>query len=221
MNGWRNLYFLCIFAEEHNFLHQGVSYFEKGELLLIAEGDEQVFFKFYAHYSNQIRPFLLNYTRSETDVEDIIQETFVRVWVNRDRLPGIDNIGGWIYRIASRVYLDHIERDIKHRDRKASFGEAMYGSGMVVPSERTHLNEVSHIIQVVLNNLSEQKRNIFRLNREMQMKPGQIAAELNIPVGTVKNNLSAILQEIRKALAAAGYGPLALLILMHPLTDFF
>jgi RNA polymerase sigma-70 factor (ECF subfamily) len=203
------------------YLQQGVSYHEKGELLLIAEGDEQAFYKFYAHYSNQLRPFLLSYTRSETDVEDIIQETFVRVWLNRDRLPEIDNIGGWVYKIASRVYLDHIDRDIKRRDRKASFGESMYGSGMVVSSERTHLNEVSNIIQSVLNNLSEQKRNIFRLNREMQLKPAQIAAHLSMPVGTVKNNLSAILREIREALASAGYGPLAILILLHPLSDFF
>jgi RNA polymerase sigma-70 factor (ECF subfamily) len=206
---------------EPNYLHQGASYHEKGELLLIAEGDEQTFYKFYAHYSNLLRPFLLSYTRSETDVEDIIQETFVRVWLNRDRLPEIDNIGGWVYRIASRVYLDHIGRDIKRRDRKASFGESMYGSGTVASSERTHFNEVSNIIQGVLNNLNEQKRNIFRLNREMQLKPAQIAAQLNMPVGTVKNNLSAILREIREALAAAGYGPLALLTLLHPLADFF
>lgn len=202
-------------------MNQGVSYHEKGELLLIAEGDEQAFYKFYSHYSNLLRPFLLSYTRSENDVEDIIQETFVRVWLNRDRLPEIDNIGGWVYRIASRVYLDHIERDIKRRDRKASFGESMYGSGLVVSSERTHLNEVNNIIQRVLNNLSEQKRNIFRLNRDMQLKPAQIAAQLSMPVGTVKNNLSAILREIREALAAAGYGPLAILIFLHPLSDFF
>lgn len=203
------------------YLYQGTSYHEKSELLLIAEGDEQAFYKFYAHYSNLLRPFLLNYTRSENDVEDIIQETFVRVWLNRDRLPEIDNMGGWVYRIASRVYLDHIERDIKRRDRKASFGESMYGSGMVVSGERTHLNEVNNIIQGILNNLSEQKRNIFRLNRDMQLKPAQIAAQLSMPVGTVKNNLSAILREIREALAAAGYGPLAILILLHPLSDFF
>lgn len=203
------------------YLYQGTSYHEKGELLLIAEGDEQAFYRFYAHYSNLLRPFLLNYTRSENDVEDIIQETFVRVWLNRDRLAEIDNIGGWVYKIASRVYLDHIHRDIKRRDRKASFGESMYGSGMVVSSERTHLNEVNNIIQGILNNLSEQKRNIFRLNREMQLKPAQIAAHLSMPVGTVKNNLSAILREIREALASAGYGPLAILILLHPLSDFF
>jgi RNA polymerase sigma factor (sigma-70 family) len=201
-------------------LYVGTTYNEKNDLSLIADGDGQAFFKFYTHYANLLRPFLLSYTRSGSDVEDIIQETFVRVWLNRDRLPEIENMSGWLYRIASRVYLDHLDRDIKRRNRKASFGESLYGTGMVTSSERTHFHEVNNIIQGILNNLSEQKKNIFRLNREMQMKPAQIAAHLNIPVGTVKNNLSAILREIREQLAAAGYGPLSILFLLYPLARF-
>ncbi len=83
--------------------------YNANELPLIADGDEQAFYKFYTHYAGLLRPFLLSYTRSQTDVEDIIQETFVRVWLNRDRLHEIENLPGWLYRIASRVYLDHLE----------------------------------------------------------------------------------------------------------------
>ncbi len=97
----------------------------------------------------------------------------------------------------------------------------MYGSGIVPSSERTHFNEVNNIIQRILNNLSFQKKNIFRLNRDLQLKPAQIAAQLNMPVGTVKNNLSAILREIREQLALAGYGPLSILYLLSPLSCFF
>lgn len=201
-------------------MHVIVTYNANDDLPLIADGDENAFYKFYTHYANLLRPFLLSYTRTGADVEDIIQETFVRVWLNRDRLHEIDNLKGWLYRIASRVYLDHLERDIKRRDRKASFGESMYGSGIVASSERTHLNEVNNIIRGILNNLSPQKRKIFRLNRDMQLKPAQIAAQLNMPVGTVKNNLSAILSEIREQLALAGYGPLSVFYLLCPLSCF-
>lgn len=201
-------------------MHVVTTYNANDDLPLIADGDENAFYRFYNHYAGLLRPFLLSYTRTGADVEDIIQETFVRVWLNRDRLHEIENLKGWLYRIASRVYLDHLERDIKRRDRKASFGESMYGSGMVTSSERTHLNEVNDIIRGILNNLSGQKRKIFRLNREMQLKPAQIAAQLNMPVGTVKNNLSAVLREIRERLALAGYGPLSVLYLLYPLSCF-
>jgi RNA polymerase sigma-70 factor (ECF subfamily) len=184
-------------------------------LPLIADGDEKAFFKFYNHYANLLRPFLLNYTRSETDVEDIIQETFIRVWLNRDRLSDIENMPGWIYRIASRVYLDHLDREVKRRERKGSFGQSLYGSGLVVSSERTHLLELNNIIHKVLSSLPEQKKNVFRLNRELLMKPAQIAAHLNMPVGTVKNQLSTILREIRDQLASVGYAPFTISYLLY------
>jgi len=182
-------------------------------LSLIAEGDEKAFYTFYFHYGNLLRPFLLQYTRSQNDVEDIIQETFIRVWLNRDRLQEIENLAGWLYRIASRVYLDHLDRNIKRNERKAAFGELLYGSGQVTSSERTHLHELHNIIQRILDNLPEKKKQVFRLNREMAMKPAQIAARLNMPVGTVKNQLSAALREIRDQLAAAGYGTLSIMYL--------
>jgi RNA polymerase sigma-70 factor (family 1) len=195
-------------------LHPIDSYHEKIDLLLIADGDEKAFFSFYNHYANGLRPFLFQYTRSTTDVEDIVQETFIRIWLNRDRLHEIENIRAWVYRIASNVYLDHLEREIKQRERKPAFGESMYGSGLVVSSERTHLHDMHNIIDRVLNDLPEQKKKIFRLNRELSMKPGQIAARLKMPVGTVKNQLSAILREIREQLTQAGYGPFTLFYLL-------
>jgi RNA polymerase sigma-70 factor (ECF subfamily) len=187
-------------------------------LPLIADGDEKAFFKFYNHYASLLRPFLLNYTKSETDVEDIVQETFIRVWLNRDRLPDIENLPGWIYRIASRVYLDHLDREIKRRERKGSFGQSLYGSGLVVSSERTHLLELNNIIHKVLNGLPEQKKNVYQLNRELLLKPAQIAAQLNMPVGTVKNQLSTVLREIRDQLASLGYGPLSMMYLFSMLS---
>jgi RNA polymerase sigma factor (sigma-70 family) len=196
-------------------LPPSTSYHEHIDLHLIADGDEKAFFKFYNHYANLLRPFLLHYTGSEIDVEDIIQETFIRVWLNRDRLVDIENLPGWIYRIASRVYLDHLDREMKRRERKGSFGQSMYGSGLVVSSERTHLIELNNIIHKVLNSLPEQKKNVYRLNRELQMKPAQIAAHLNMPVGTVKNQLSTILREIRDQLASVGYVPLTILYLQY------
>ncbi|MBO9634508.1 MAG: sigma-70 family RNA polymerase sigma factor [Chitinophagaceae bacterium] len=197
-------------------------YLEKIDLPLIADGDEKAFYEFYTHYSNRLRPFLLKYTRSESHVEDILQETFIRVWVNRDRLPEIENIAGWIFRIASRVYLDHVDRELKHRERKDSFGEALHGSGLVVSAERTRLQEINNCIRKVLNELPEQKRKVFRLNRELGMKPSQIADQLSIPVGTVKNQLSMALREIREELIANGYGPVSIFLLftLLSLKDF-
>lgn len=214
----KNVAFSAYLQFNPSQLQPGAPYQEKIDLPLIADGDEKAFFDFYNHYSRLLRPFLLKYTRSDSQVEDILQETFIRVWVNRDRLPEIQNISGWIFRIASRVYLDHVDRELKHRERKDSFGEALHGSGLVASAERTRLQEINNCIRKVLNHLPEQKRKVFRLNRELGMKPAQIAEYLNMPVGTVKNQLSMALREIRDELIANGYGPVSIFLLFYLLT---
>ncbi|WP_168208756.1 RNA polymerase sigma factor [Chitinophaga sp. XS-30] len=181
---------------------------------LIADGDEKAFFEFYNHHANLLRPFLLRYSRSETDVEDIIQETFIKIWLHRDQLPGIVNMRAWINRIASRIYLDHIDRDLRSRERRESIGRDWYGEGQVASAERTRLLELRKNIHQAVDGLPEAKRKVFRLNRELGMKPAQIAEMLDVPVGTVKNQLSAALRQVRDQLVASGFGPLAFLWLI-------
>lgn len=181
---------------------------------LIADGDEKAFFEFYTRHASLLRSFLLKYTRSEADMEDIIQETFIKVWFHRDQLPEIENIRAWINRIASRIFLDHLDRELRNRDRKESYGRGLYGTGQVASGERTGLLEIRKNIHRALEGLSEPKKKVFHLNREHGMKPAQIAELLNIPVGTVKNQLSAALRQVRDQLAASGYGPLSLLLLI-------
>lgn len=181
---------------------------------LIADGDEKAFFAFYNHHANLLRPFLLKYSRTETDVEDIIQETFIKIWLHRDQLPGIMNMRAWINRIASRIYLDHIDRDLRSRERRESIGREWYGEGQVTSAERTRLLELRRNIHQAVDGLPEAKRKVFRLNRELGMKPAQIAEMLDVPVGTVKNQLSAALRQVRDQLVASGFGPLAFLWLI-------
>lgn len=181
---------------------------------LIADGDEKAFFTFYNHHANLLRPFLLKYSRTETDVEDIIQETFIKIWLHRDQLPGIVNMRAWINRIASRIYLDHIDRDLRSRERRESIGREWYGEGQVTSAERTRLLELRRNIHQAVDGLPEAKRKVFRLNRELGMKPAEIAEMLDVPVGTVKNQLSAALRQVRDQLVASGFGPLAFLWLI-------
>ena len=181
---------------------------------LIADGDEKAFFEFYNHHAALLRPFLVKYTRSASDVEDIVQETFIKVWLHRDQLPQIENIRAWINRIATRVYLDHLDRELRSRDRKENAGRDWYGAGQVASEERTRLLDIRQNILRALDNLSEPGKKIFRLNRELGMKPAQIAELLHMPVGTVKNQLSAALRQVRDRLTASGYGPLIALWLI-------
>ncbi|WP_315816184.1 RNA polymerase sigma factor [Paraflavitalea speifideaquila] len=68
---------------------------------MITTGDEQAFESLFNLFLPRLHPFILKFTRSETAAQEIIQETFIRLWLNRDKLEQIDNPGGWLFKVAS------------------------------------------------------------------------------------------------------------------------
>ncbi len=94
-----------------------LQYNEREVLYRVADGDEKAFYTFYDHYSEQLRPFLWKYTRSQTDIEDIIQETFIRIWINRDQLIEVENLQGWIFKIAARIYLNYVSKSLAEKKK--------------------------------------------------------------------------------------------------------
>ncbi|MCK7554685.1 sigma-70 family RNA polymerase sigma factor [Chitinophaga sedimenti] len=65
----------------------------------VAEGDEDAFNAVYQHFMRLLSGAILQLVKSEPDVAEVLQEAFVRVWLNRDKLPDIENPGGWVRRI--------------------------------------------------------------------------------------------------------------------------
>jgi len=185
-------------------------YNEKELLQRIAQGDERAFFTFYDHYSALLRPFLLKYTRVENDVEEIVQETFIKIWVNRDGLEKVENPKAWVFKIASRTYLNYLKKATREKKRNLIAGS---GSAVetITPFERTAVGEISAAIKQAVSSLSEQKKRVFNMSREQGLMPMEIAEKLNMPVGTVKNQLSAALKEIREHLIASGHGPVLII----------
>jgi len=84
---------------------------EQSLFQLVSEGDEQAFNRLFHLFLPRLYPLIIKFTRSETVTGDIIQETFIRVWLYRDRLAEIDNPGGWLYTLAANKCNDYLRAD--------------------------------------------------------------------------------------------------------------
>lgn len=186
---------------KHNLLNEN-------ELLLrIAEGDERAFFELFKVYTPVLRAYVWKITRSDLDTEEVVQEAFIRIWLHRDKLPGIDNLSAWIYTIAARICYNHLRAALNHQKKLKQLlwaGESQ-GADWNTPLELTQMEAFQKDVQRAVSQLSEQRKRVYRLNREEGLKPAAIAELLSMPVGTVKNQLSAALSEIRSFLLAAGH----------------
>ena len=98
---------------------------EKEILIAIADGDEKAFALLYQQYYKQLSGFLQKFSLSETAAKDILQEAFLRVWLNRDKLPGMDNFCAWLYKIVSTENLTHFRKELRSKTKISNYAQAM------------------------------------------------------------------------------------------------
>ncbi|SHG13273.1 RNA polymerase sigma factor [Pedobacter caeni] len=165
----------------------------------ISEGDEQAFSVLFYHYLPVLQTFALRFTKSEAAAEEIIQDTFLRVWLNRDKLDEVENVKAWLYKYASNECLSHLRKVLKQTkaidDLKQ---EQPHESNTTI--DTIHLNEINHLITDAVDRLPAQRKKIYLMSRGQGLNIPEIAASLHISPNTVKNALVISLKSIREHL---------------------
>jgi RNA polymerase sigma-70 factor (ECF subfamily) len=169
---------------------------------LTAEGDEKAFADLFNLFLPKLYPFILKLTRSESVVEEIIQETFIKVWLNRDKLAEMENPGGWVFTVASNKCYDHLRARALKDKLFVSAADEPAGSNFT--HEWLDLKELKRLIQLAVNDLPEQRKKIYLMSRDQGKTIPEIADDLQLSPHTVKNTLVSSLKAIRDYLARHG-----------------
>lgn len=179
-------------------------------LSAIASGDENAFRQVYDQYRKRIYSYAFNLTESADKANEIVQEVFVKVWINRQKLKEISNFNSWLHTIARNVFYDAIKK-IANESRAVK-------TLKVVSDDASHdtdyfiLNrENEKLLHSILEKLPEQQRLVFQL-RSQGLKREEIAAQLNISENTVRVHLTRALAFIKTHLS--NHTDTALLVIM-------
>ncbi len=194
-------------------------YTEKELQLKIAEGDEAAFRELFHQYAELVRKNLYSITKSVTATDDLVQETFLRVWLHRDKLPGIERFRSWLLHIAYNIGFTYLRNIKTHQKLVGQLQVAAPEPVQYEPEQVTRFMILSGLVKQTIEKLPKQQKKIYLLSREMGLKPGEIAVQLGLSESTVKNTLTRALKNIRDALSKAGYG--LLLDVIIPLGIFF
>ncbi|MGN8057938.1 RNA polymerase sigma-70 factor [Pedobacter sp. 22163] len=162
----------------------------------IVGGDEQAFSVLFFKYLPVLQIFAAKFTKSEDAAEEIIQDSFLRVWLNRDKLAEVDNVKAYLYKYVSNECLSYLRKKLKE-DRVVDAFTAKQQNSHNNTVETINLNEITKIIAVAVEKLPDQRKNIYQLSRRDGKTIPEIAEILNISPNTVKNALVIALKSIR------------------------
>lgn len=193
------------------------SYTDNELFRLIAEGDEGAFRLLFHRYVPELRPLIMHITKTAAVTEDIIQETFLRLWISRDKLDTIENPRSWLLRIVfyqSFTYLRRQGVHTKAMDVMASRQDA--GEAHNPTEEALAYAQIVRLVAEAVRQLPPQARRIYILSREKGLRIPEIAKELQLSPHTVKNSLVYSLKTIRKRIEQSGHFiPLVILWLLR------
>lgn len=176
----------------------------------LRKGDESAFRQLYDLHSRPVAAFIYQLTHSAVDAEDILQDTFLKLWTSRDQLPAIENFGNYIFIIARNKTVDHL-RKVARQQQLVDQVWANISEVADALDLQLDARESQQLIANALNQLSDQKQTIFRLSRVEGLSHDDIAAQLGLSKSRVKNLQVETLKHIRIFLSRYG-GPLGVLL---------
>jgi RNA polymerase sigma-70 factor (family 1) len=180
------------------------AYDESALMQQIAEGDEKAFAELYRIYVPLLTPFIYGITKQDVMVEEMIQEAFLRLWMNRDKLAEINNPRGWIFRITANICYTWLKRKITERSIVQGM-ELKEVTDEISPEETVDSKILIHEIKIAVDGLPPARKKIYQMSREQGMAIPEIATSLGLSTQTVKNTLTKSLQAIREHLQSKGY----------------
>lgn len=186
--------------------HESRLFREKELCLLVSEGDEAAFRELFHQYMPSLHPAILKMVKIENVTNDIIQDTFLKVWINRDKLPDIEYPRLWVLRIAYYQALNFLRNKTIHQKalgKIAAKADTVHDTHET--EDRVAFNNVSNCIKQAVYKLPEQQKKVYQLSRENGYKIAEIAQTLQLSEQTVKNTLGRSLKFIREYLEKAGY----------------
>ena len=175
--------------------------------LAIKAGSEGVFRSVYRAEFNNLVHFVNSYTRNRLDSEDLVQETMLAIWKNRESLDPERNFRSYLYTIARNKSLNYLRDNANHlKSSSLQESETLINSlALISPSVEEEINalDLQSFIDRVYLSLPEKVVNTFRMSRQDGFTYNEIAEKLGITVKVVEYHISITLKALRLKLGSS------------------
>jgi RNA polymerase sigma factor (sigma-70 family) len=155
------------------------------------------------HYS-PLRGYALKLTQDHEDANDLVQETMLKAFKNKDKFEEGTNLKGWLYTIMKNIFINNYRRMVKGN----IFTDDTEGQFYINQASFTAKNEgernlVMKELNTAIDELAENLKTPFLMSFE-GYKYEEIAEQLDVPLGTVKIRIHVARQRLMERLKDYG-----------------
>ena len=175
----------------------------------LAVGDEAALSELYARWAKPLHRFLAGMCADPVLADDLVQEVFLRVWRAAPRYQPTAKFSTWLFHVARNHWLNEREKRM-HRLKPLSLDSSGDDDEPSIdapdrdartPEETALANELGARIQRAVDRLPEKLRETWALAVREGLPYPEVAAILEIPLGTVKSRMFQAMRLLRDDLA--------------------
>jgi RNA polymerase sigma-70 factor (ECF subfamily) len=166
--------------------------------------DPQALAELYDRYGRLVYSLIVRVVRDGALAEDLVQETFLRVW---NRAQGFDAqrgaLGPWLLAVARNRAIDYL-RSASGRERNALELEEVDHPSLYTDMERDILaSDKARVIRAALEKLAPNQREVIELAYFEGLTQTEMAERMGQPLGTVKTWVRTALKNLREEFGEA------------------
>lgn len=184
------MYFFCIIEPSMNMEPE----VEKELLERIANGDRQAFTTMFKHYHKYVYTAGRKLTHSSEMAEEVVQDIFLKIWLNREKLGDLQNFAAYLNRLVRNYSLNLLRQMAQHAKSVEILQRSEVDESTL---EVLNHRETLKILDEALQALSPQQRKAYELCHLDGMRYSEAASAMNVSAETVHTHMKQALRKIR------------------------
>ena len=172
-------------------------------LVGIRKGDKKALDEVYHLYYKKLFNFSLAYLKDEQLAQDIVQETFLKLWENRTKLKGDTKPDALLFTISKNAILS-LFRKHSTESKYLKYLESTQLSNSDATENLVNYNLLNDKYEALIKQLPPKRMEIFILSRKKGKSNNEIADKLGISEKTVKNQITQALAFFKENLSCIG-----------------
>lgn len=179
---------------------------EQTYILQMKNGSQKAFDILYKMYVRRLYGFCYQYTKSQEDTEEVVQDVFLKLWTYRETLQAEDTLQHWLFASAKNrlINLYRARVNSPHYEEYIHFCDTVRLS-VTDTAHKIEYDDFCRELERAKRHLSDTQRKIFTLSFEKQIPYKEIALQLLLNENTVKNQVSLAMKILRKQLSKCLY----------------
>lgn len=166
----------------------------------LSKNDEHAFRLIFHAFSDKVYSFSFRLTRSQETAEEMVQEVFLKVWINRASLAAVDNFNGYLYTVTRNLAFNILKR-LSIEEKAKHTLQREFADKHSDTEETVIHRDYQQLLNRAISHLPPQQRVVYSLCHQEGLRYEEVAQRLKISRLTVKTHMQQALRTLKSQFA--------------------